>query len=84
MSVISTQRSIKAQPISRKRNTDTPQEYTWCQAHPGQCNMYNNASYRQFLVNGTTNFTFSPVGQTVRMHPAIMAWTGATVNQAGA
>ena len=59
-----------------------PLEYTWCQTHPGQCNMYNNASYHQFLVNGTTNFTFSPVGQTVRMHPAIMGWTGATVNQA--
>ena len=61
----------------------TPQEYQWCQAHPGQCNMYNNASYRQFLVNGTTNFTFSPVGVTGRMQPAIMAWaaTGATVTQ---
>ena len=42
-----------------------PLEYTWCQTHPGQCNMYNNASYHQFLVNGTTNFTFSPLGQTV-------------------
>jgi len=59
----------------------TPQEYAWCQAHPGQCNMYNNASYHQFLVNGTTNFTFSPLGATVRMQPAIKAWTGATVNQ---
>ena len=58
-----------------------PLEYTWCQAHPGQCNMYNNASYRKFLVSGTTSFTFSPVGQTQRMQPAIMAWTGATVNQ---
>jgi hypothetical protein len=58
-----------------------PLEYTWCQAHPGQCNMYNNASYRKFLVSGMTNFTFSPVGQTQRMQPAIMAWTGATVNQ---
>ena len=58
-----------------------PLEYTWCQAHPGQCNMYNNASYRKFLVTGTTSFTFSPVGQTVRTQPAIMAWTGATVNQ---
>lgn len=58
-----------------------PLEYTWCQTHPGQCNMYNNASYHQFHVNGTANFTFSPVGQTVRMQPAIMAWTGATVNQ---
>jgi hypothetical protein len=26
----------------------SPHEYTWCQAHPGQCNMYNNVSYRQF------------------------------------
>src|SRR5882724_11917973 len=58
-----------------------PLEYTWCQAHPGQCNMYNNASYRKFLVSGTTSFTFSPVGQTQRMQPAIMAWTGATINQ---
>src|SRR6476646_8838778 len=58
-----------------------PLEYTWCQAHPGECNMYNNASYRQFLVNGTTSFTFSPVGQTHRMQPAIMAWTGATIIQ---
>src|SRR6476620_11016144 len=60
-----------------------PLEYTWCQAHPGECNMYNNASYRKFLVSGTTNFTFSPVGQTQRMQPAIMAWaaTGATVTQ---
>jgi hypothetical protein len=59
----------------------TPQEYAWCQAHPGQCNMYNNASYRKFLVSGTTSFTFSPVGQTQRMQPAIMGWTGATINQ---
>ena len=59
-----------------------PLEYTWCQTHPGQCNMYNNASYHQFLVNGTTNFfTFSPLGSAVRMQPAIKAWTGATVNQ---
>ena len=59
-----------------------PLEYTWCQTHPGQCNMYNNATYHQFLVNGTTSFfTFSPVGQAVRMEPAIKAWTGATVNQ---
>src|SRR5947208_12556641 len=29
-----------------------PHEYTWCQSHPGQCNMYNNASYRQYTVTG--------------------------------
>ncbi|HEU0209228.1 MAG TPA: hypothetical protein VFQ78_09650, partial [Candidatus Udaeobacter sp.] len=26
----------------------TPHEYVWCQSHVGECNMYNNASYRQF------------------------------------
>ena len=56
-----------------------PHEYAWCQTHPGQCNMYNNASYRQYSVNGTTSFTFAPVGTTVRMTPAINAWTGATI-----
>jgi hypothetical protein len=55
---------------------DTPQEYAWCQAHPGQCNMYNNASYRRFNVTGTTNFTFTSVGTTTRMKPATDAWTG--------
>ena len=62
----------------------TPHEYSWCQSHPGECNMYNNASYRQFSVSGgPTNFTFSGVGSTVRMKAAISAWadTGATVNQ---
>ncbi|MEO5720745.1 MAG: dockerin type I domain-containing protein [Chthoniobacterales bacterium] len=58
----------------------TPHEYAWCQSHPGECNMYNNASYRQFTVSGTASFTFSPVGGTVRTIPAIYAWTGATVN----
>ena len=57
---------------------DTPQEYAWCQAHPGQCNMYNNASYRHFSVTGTTFFTFTPVGATVPMTPATDAWTGST------
>src|SRR6476659_6023362 len=59
-----------------------PHEYAWCQSHPGQCNMYNNASYqRQNVSGGPTNFTFSPVGATAREQPAIMAWTGATVNR---
>jgi hypothetical protein len=57
---------------------DSPQEYAWCQSHPGQCNMYNNASYRRYSVTGTTSFTFSAVGPTVRMTPATDAWTGAT------
>jgi hypothetical protein len=57
-------------------------EYTWCQAHPGQCNMYNNVSYQQQSVSGgPTNFGFSPIGATVREQPAIMAWTGATVQR---
>jgi hypothetical protein len=57
-----------------------PHEYNWCQTHPGQCNMYNNSSYRRFNVSGTTSFTFSPVGETARMTPAVSAWTGATIN----
>jgi hypothetical protein len=58
----------------------TPHEYAWCQANPGQCNMYNNASYRQFSVSGTTSFTFTAVGSTVRTTAAINAWAGATIN----
>jgi hypothetical protein len=42
--------------------------------------MYNNASYRQYSVSGTTSFTFSVVGFTVPMAAAINAWTGATIN----
>ena len=58
----------------------TPHEYVWCQAHAGQCNMYNNASYRRFNVSGTTSFSFSTVGSTVRMTAAITVWPGATIN----
>jgi hypothetical protein len=62
----------------------TPHEYAWCQSHPTQCNMFNNYSYRRFSVTGgPTFFGFPSVGSTVRMQPAIQAWsaTGATVNQ---
>ncbi len=63
----------------------TPHEYAWCQSHPGQCNMYNNASYRRFNVSGSGDtYTFSGSGSTVRMQAAIKAWQtlgGATVNQ---
>jgi hypothetical protein len=55
-------------------------EYAWCQTHPGECNMYNNSSYRRYNVSGTSSFTFSEVGPTVRMAPAINAWPGATIN----
>jgi hypothetical protein len=55
-------------------------EYAWCQTHPGQCNMYNNASYRRYNVSGTTSFTFSQVGNAVRMLAAVNAWPGATIN----
>jgi hypothetical protein len=59
-----------------------PDEGTWCQAHPDECNMYNNASYRQVNVVGVNQpFSFNFVGNTVREQPAIMAWTGATVAQ---
>ncbi|HUR99849.1 MAG TPA: hypothetical protein VMZ26_17430 [Pyrinomonadaceae bacterium] len=58
----------------------TPHEYVWCQANPGQCNMYNNVSYRRYNVNGTGSpFTFSAVGATQRTMTAINAWTGATL-----
>jgi len=59
----------------------TPHEWAWCQVNPGQCNMYNNVSYRQFTVTGDTKFNFSPVGATVQTTPAIYAWTGATVSR---
>jgi hypothetical protein len=62
----------------------SPHEYAWCVAHPDQCNMFNNFSYRQFSVTGGPSFFgFPAVGSTVRMQPAIQAWagTGATVNQ---
>src|SRR5437899_9203475 len=59
-----------------------PDEGIWCQSHPDQCNMYNNASYRPYTVTGINQpFSFTGAGPTVREHPAIMAWTGATVNQ---
>jgi hypothetical protein len=63
-------------------NYIVPDEGIWCQSHPTECNMYNNASYKQFTVVGVNQpFTFNPVGNTVREQPAIMAWTGATVTQ---
>ena len=57
----------------------TPNEYTWCQSHPGECNESNNISYRPFSVAGTTNFVFSATGPTMRTSPAFSAWTGATI-----
>jgi hypothetical protein len=58
----------------------TPHEYAWCAAHPGECNMYNNVSYRRYNVNNSASpFTFSSVGTTQRQKPAIAAWTGATL-----
>jgi hypothetical protein len=59
-----------------------PHEGTWCQSHPDQCNMYNNASFRRYTVTGINQpFSFSAAAPTVREQPAIKAWTGATVNQ---
>ena len=34
----------------------TPDEYAWCQTHPGECNMYNNASYRQYSCHRHNDF----------------------------
>jgi hypothetical protein len=62
----------------------TPDEYAWCQTHPGQCNMFNNASYLRYDVTNypgiPTAFQFTPVGETVRMAPAVSVWPGATTN----
>jgi len=58
----------------------TPHEYAWCQSNPGQCNMYNNVSYRRYNVSGTGSpFSFSPAAPTVRAQPAVAAWPGATL-----
>lgn len=63
-------------------NYIVPDEDIWCQSHPTECNMYNNASYRQYSVFGVNQpFSFSAAGPTVREQPAITAWTGATVSQ---
>lgn len=60
----------------------TSHEYSWCQANPTQCNMYNNVSYRRYNVSGTGSpFSFSPAEETVRTKPAVNAWTGATFVQ---
>ncbi len=56
----------------------TPHEYAWCQSHPGQCNMYNNVSSRQYTPTGTTTFTFAANTSTQRTKPAITSWTGST------
>ncbi len=56
----------------------TPHEYAWCQSNPGQCNMYNNVSYRRYNVTGTSSFSFSPASATVRTKTAVSAWTGAS------
>lgn len=60
----------------------TPHEYAWCQSHPGQCNMYNNVSYRKYNVSGTGSpFSFSPAQATQRGKVAVGAWTGASLAQ---
>lgn len=62
----------------------TPHEYVWCSGHTGECNMYNNISYRRFnptYVSGNNpQFTFAASGATVRTSPALLAWTGSTAN----
>lgn len=55
----------------------TPHEYAWCQSNPGQCNMNNNVSYRRYNVTTAGSpFSFSAAAPTVRVKPAIAAWTG--------
>ena len=58
----------------------TPHEYVHCQNNPGQCNQYNNVSYRRYIVNGNgPTFSFSAAATTQREKAAIQAWTGATI-----
>jgi hypothetical protein len=58
----------------------TPHEYSWCQTHPDQCNMYNNVSYRRYNVSGTGSpFSFSAAQATQRGKAAISAWPGASL-----
>ncbi len=58
----------------------TPHEYAWCESHPGECNMYNNVSYRKYNVSGTGSpFSFSAATSTQRGKAAINAWPGATL-----
>lgn len=57
----------------------TPHEYAWCQSNPGQCNMYNNVSYRRYNVSGNGSpFSFSAAQSTERMKTAVSAWPGAS------
>src|SRR5437667_3443350 len=54
-----------------------PHEYTWCQSHPGQCNMYNNASWRRYNVTGVNQpVSFTSVGYKTRKQQASTACTG--------
>jgi len=60
-----------------------PDEYAWCQSHPGECNMFNNPSHRRYnVINPSglpSGFGISAAGPTVQMSPALDAWTGATI-----
>ena len=72
----------RARPISPKASILRRTSIHGASQNPGQCNMYNNALLPPVhCQRQPDNFTFSPVGSTVRTQPAIMAWTGATVNQ---
>ncbi len=55
----------------------SPHEYAWCAAHPVECNMYNNVSYRQYSVTGSASFAFAPLGNISVTEPALFAWPGA-------
>ena len=62
----------------------TPHEYVWCQAHPTECNMYNNVSHRKYTVSGTGSpfgFSTGVSTPTVREKPAISEWTGAATTE---
>src|SRR5207248_10551858 len=44
-----------------------PDEGIWCAAHPTECNMYNNASYRQYRSEEHTSELQSPYDLVCRL-----------------
>ena len=56
MSDLSTQSNVGASYFAEGQYV-TPHEYEWCQENPGECNMNNNISYREYNVSGTVSYT---------------------------
>ena len=79
--MISTRHLIKARPTSLKRNMSPRANTAGARRIPQNATCITTRPIASICVSGTTNFSFSPVGNTVRMLPAIWAWAGATVSR---